>query len=62
MDCQVNTNLDLLAHTTYNGPGNGYDTGLGIVKGMGRELYVSASITEILGDFNIRLARHAVLP
>ena len=59
---KYNTNLDLLAYTTYNGPGNGYDTGLGIVRGLGQELYVSASITEVSGDFNIWLARYAVLP
>jgi len=59
---RYDTNLDLQAYTTYNGPGNGYDTGIGLARGLGQDLYVSASITQTSGDLDIWIARYAVSP
>jgi len=51
-------NLDLRAYTTVNGSADGYDTGLGVVLGRGRDLYISATITEVSGGANIWLAHY----
>jgi hypothetical protein len=56
------TGLALQSYTTVNGAADGYDTGLGIIRGRGQDLYVSASINELTGGVNIWLARYKVWP
>ena len=57
---QFNKNLDLLASTTINGSADGYDTGLGIVKGLSQDFYVTAAINETIGGFNIWIGRYQI--
>jgi len=57
---QFNKNLDLLASTTINGSADGYDTGLGIVRGLNQDFYVTAAINETLGGFNIWIGRYMI--
>ncbi|MFC2164311.1 hypothetical protein ACFLT2_04875 [Acidobacteriota bacterium] len=57
---QFNKNLDLLTSITVNGDADGYDTGLGVVKGSGQNLYVSGAIYETVGGFNIWVAQYQI--
>ena len=59
---RYNTNLELHSHTTYDGPANGYDSGLGIVRGLSQDVYVSGFVTEVSGDYNIWLAHYRLSP
>ncbi|UCH08295.1 MAG: hypothetical protein JSV55_04750 [Deltaproteobacteria bacterium] len=59
---RYSTDLSLQSYTTVNGSADGYDTGLGIIRGIGQDLYVSASIDEVAGGVNIWLARYKVWP
>jgi hypothetical protein len=54
------TDLSLQASTTVNGSANGYDSGIGIIRGPGADLYVSALMTELTGGLNIWLARYRI--
>jgi len=58
---QFNKNLDLLASTTINGSADGYDTGLGIVRGLGQDFYVTGAIDETVGGFNIWIGHYQIL-
>jgi len=50
---QFNTELDLEAWITLDGPAGGYDTGVGLVNGPDDDLYVSAVVSDPLEGFNI---------
>lgn len=51
-------NLNLQTYTTVNGSMNSYDTGYGIIKGLGQDFYVSGYVSETSGGINIWLARY----
>ena len=57
---QFNKNLDLLASATINGSADGYDTGLGMVKGLSQDFYVTAAIDETVGGFNIWIGHYQI--
>lgn len=57
---QFNKNLDLLTSVTINGSADGYDTGLGIAKGLSQDFYVSAAIYETVGGFNIWIGHYQI--
>lgn len=59
---QYNTELELQASTTVNGSASGYDTGIGIVKGVGQDLYVSATIDDSIEGFNIWVGHYEISP
>ena len=57
---RFNTELDLEAWTTLDGPAGGYDTGVGLVTGPDDDLYVSAVVSDPLEGFNIWIGHYDV--
>jgi len=57
---RFNTELDLEAWTTLDGPAGGYDTGVGLVTGPDHDLYVSAVVSDPLEGFNIWIGHYDV--
>ena len=57
---RFNTELDLEAWTTLDGPAGGYDTGVGLVNGPDNDLYVSAVVSDPLEGFNIWIGHYDV--
>jgi hypothetical protein len=57
---RFNTDLDLEAWTTFDGPAGGYDTGVCLVNGPDNDLYVSAVVSDPLEGFNIWIGHYDV--
>jgi hypothetical protein len=57
---RFDTDLELEAWTTEDGPAGGYDTGVGIAVGPDHDLFVSAVVTSSAGDLDIWIGRYAI--
>ncbi len=57
---RYNTNLQLRSYITVNGPAGGYDTGFGIIRGSGRDIYVTGVVSDTVEGPNIWIARYRV--
>jgi hypothetical protein len=57
---RFNTELELEAWTTLDGPAGGYDTGVGLVNGPDNDLYVSAVVSDPLEGLNIWIGHYDV--
>lgn len=57
---RFDTDLELEAWTTRDGPAGGYDTGIGIAVGPDHDVFVSGVVTGPAGDLDIWIGRYAI--
>lgn len=55
-----NTNLELQFLNTIDGSAHGYDTGSGIIRGLGADFYISGYLNETSEDNNIWIAHYQI--